>query len=221
MIGDDPIGGGQPCPRSVGQIVRIRADLLTTFDVLSPCFGLPPCASSSASGGVAPLEEAWDFGDGTPLGTGPRACHDYATGGTFLITHLVRDAVGCLAESTQVVHVFDPAGLPEISGAASGAPLLVSKSPGTIDLRFELSPFATGVYTGRVRDLHRDGYTHESSGACRIVTGSASLPMISVAIYILVVGSACEGPRWEGVYGHDSFGRVHPTAAELLRATCP
>jgi hypothetical protein len=215
------IGADLGCAREIGRIVSIREDLVADFRTDPQCANRPTCVVSDAAGGVAPLELAWDFGDGTPLETGPAVCHVYASGGAMTITHFVRDADRCLLESSSVVDILDPAMLPELSPRGSASPLLVAKSGGALRLSFEASAFEAGVYRGAIADLHALGYTHGSAGECRLSGSGVTLPLPAGDSYFLVVTSACESPREDGPFGFDSFAVARPSARALGRAECP
>jgi outer membrane protein assembly factor BamB/Zn-dependent metalloprotease len=215
------VGTAAGCPREVGRIVVVRTDLLVGLTAVVPCLGEPTCVSTLATGGAPPYELAWDFGDGSPQVTGVGACHDYAAGGNFVVTHFVRDSEGCLAESSEVVSVVDPANLPDVSPRGTTRPLRVRRVPGALELTYEATGFDAGVYEGDVQALRRTGYTHATAGACRIAGDTATVAFPPRDAYYLVVTSACDPLRREGSYGSDSFRRARPSAADLGLPSCP
>lgn len=215
------IGADLGCAREIGRMVSVRVDLAAGFRTDPQCAHRPTCVTSDAAGGVAPLELAWDFGDGTPLETGAALCHVYVSGGAMTITHFVRDADRCLLESSSIVDIIDPATLPEVSPRGSASPLLVAKSGGALRLSFEPTVFTAGVYRGLVADLRVLGYTHESTGECRLSGSGVTLPLPADDSYYLVVASACEGPREGGPFGFDSFASPRPSAGALGLPACP
>ncbi len=209
------------CVVETGQIVRI-GDPLDASLVASPaCAGADSCFTATVTGGVGPHDVTWDFGDGSPQATGLSTCHAFA-GGSFLVTLLVRDARGCLADASVLVDAWDPASIPEISPRGSAQPLRLSR-PSATDLRltFDAAGVVAGVYQGTIAGLWATGYDHAATPACRVATGSAILPAPSFDAYYLVAGSACEAPRFEGSYGMDSFGRQRPSASALGTPICP
>jgi hypothetical protein len=222
--GDYPVrltvGRDLGCPRETGRIVIIRTDLLVDVSANPQCLGLPTCVAMRVAGGVPPYELAWDFGDGSPQVTGETACHDFPTGGDWLVTCFVRDAEGCLGESSRLLTVIDPATLPEVSPRGSRAPLLVRREAGMLALTFEDTRLEVGVYAGDIELLRQRGYTH-SATACRIVGPTAYLPMPGGDTYLLAVSSSCELPRAEGPYGFDSYGRPRPSASDIGLPSCP
>ena len=102
--------------------------------VLNVVNGLPACSASppvvsftmSATSGVVPFTVtltdtssnsptsfATDWGDGTPVSTGPNPSHTYATAGTFTITHTATNSFGTGAAATTTIT----------AGVAASAPL--------------------------------------------------------------------------------------------------
>jgi PKD repeat protein len=49
---------------------------------------------------------SWNFGDGSPLGTGPNPSHTYTTPGIKNVTYTVTNSGGCQAVFTKTVNVF-------------------------------------------------------------------------------------------------------------------
>jgi gliding motility-associated-like protein len=75
---------------------------------------------------------AWNFGDGTPLGTSSAPGHTYATNGNFNVTFTLTDANGCKAIKTTTVTVFNfiPLATNSVS-ACEGAVVTLTASGGT------------------------------------------------------------------------------------------
>ena len=59
----------------------------------TPNAGATVIFSGRASGGVAPYEYSWSFGDGSK-GTGANVSHVYASAGTYNVSYCVNDSVG-------------------------------------------------------------------------------------------------------------------------------
>ena len=65
-------------------------------------------STSSAPPGRTITSYSWNWGDGTALGSGVTATHDYATGGTYTITLTVTDSLGLTASTSKNVTVAPP-----------------------------------------------------------------------------------------------------------------
>jgi PKD repeat protein len=104
-----PVGGtfsdafsihrGDP-PPDVGPTAAFTSttsDLTATFDGRG---------SSDPEGPIASY--SWDFGDGTPLGSGAQPSHPYAAAGTYQVTLTVTDSAGATHAVTSPVTVTDP-----------------------------------------------------------------------------------------------------------------
>lgn len=73
-----------------------------------------------AAGGSAPYAFTWDFGDGSPLATGPTPEHTFTAPGTYTATLQVTDS----ASSTATAPPLTLTALAPLSASASGSPLL-------------------------------------------------------------------------------------------------
>ena len=60
--------------------------------------------NSTVSGGIAPFDYFWDFGDGT-LARGADVRHIYTAAGTFIVELVVIDGVGVTRNVTKAVTV--------------------------------------------------------------------------------------------------------------------
>jgi gliding motility-associated-like protein len=80
----------------------------------SVCLGdwFKAAGASSLPGvvGSLGLQYSWNWGDGSPLETGPFTNnHIYATEGTYTLTLVITDSIGCTDTATRVLYVDPPA----------------------------------------------------------------------------------------------------------------
>lgn len=77
---------------------------------------------SSAAAGRTITGYSWDFGDGSPEGTGATASHTYAAAGTYTVTLTVTDSTGKTGTVSHDVSVMAPHGPPTavIDSSANG-----------------------------------------------------------------------------------------------------
>jgi PKD repeat protein len=90
---------GDP-PPDVGPTAAFTStssDLTATFDGRG---------SSDPEGPIASF--SWDFGDGTPRGSGAQPTHPYAAAGTYQVTLTVMDSAGATHAVTNPMTVTDP-----------------------------------------------------------------------------------------------------------------
>lgn len=60
---------------------------------------------TSTSTGAPPLSYSWDFGDGSPIGSGSAPSHIYGATGTYTVKQIVTDANGCSDTITHTVTI--------------------------------------------------------------------------------------------------------------------
>lgn len=80
------------------------------FDHVFTCGTTSACFDGDAAGPDA-VSHQWDFGDGSPLVSGSRACHDFGTPGPRVVTLRVVDVAGCGAEAAAIVDIPAPLSL--------------------------------------------------------------------------------------------------------------
>ncbi len=155
-----------------------------------------------------PLAYDWDFGDGSPHGTGPTPSHAYPDNGSYTITVQVTDGVNtATATTTATLSNRPPSGTPvaPTTPVNQGTPFTISivgaTDPSPVDaasLQFRFScggafgPFQTspnftctqtspGTYTVQMRIRDKDG---------GVVTYSSSVTIANVAPTVSISGPA-------------------------------
>lgn len=75
---------------------------------LDPVAGCAPLCVTFTDGSAASASNAWEFGDGTTLGSDPSPEHCYTASGTYSVTLTVTDASGCTGTTTllDTIEVF-------------------------------------------------------------------------------------------------------------------
>jgi predicted outer membrane repeat protein len=68
----------------------------------TPPLGAPTNFAATVSAGTTPITYTWDFGDGTPAGTGAHVAHTYAVAGQFTVTLTATNSLGNVSTTTQV-----------------------------------------------------------------------------------------------------------------------
>lgn len=84
---------------------------LTASLRVSPISGREPLTvtvNGTAVGGVPPYQFSWNFGDGSPIVSGPEVTHTYSVPGLQIITLTVTDSNAVTAQATHNVTVLPP-----------------------------------------------------------------------------------------------------------------
>ncbi|CAN7375554.1 PKD domain-containing protein [Arthrobacter sp. LjRoot78] len=151
-----------------GVVVDLNSFDATFLGTQSPANHLPSAAfTSSASGLTASFDGSgsadpdgsiasysWDFGDGSPAGTGVRPTHIYSSGGTYQVKLTVTDNLGATGSVTNPVTVTGPAatvpaaptGVTAVAGNASAT--VTWSAPGnggSAITSYTVTPFAGSV----------------------------------------------------------------------------
>jgi PKD repeat protein len=102
-------------------------------------------SSSAAATGHTIVSYTWDFGDGTPSGTGITTSHFYLRAGTFTVTLVVTDDLGQSANTARSVTVSSASG--QIVADFVFSPTDPAISRGTNNVFFDATPSSAGVTT--------------------------------------------------------------------------
>ncbi|MET0933770.1 MAG: PKD domain-containing protein [Mycetocola sp.] len=108
------LGAGQAAP---------TAAFSSTVDNLTASFD---ASASNVPAGRTITSYSWNFGDGTPLGSGQQVQHGYTAGGAYSVTLTVTDSAGLSDTETAVVNVAAPHQAPVAAFQATTAGLTVS-----------------------------------------------------------------------------------------------
>lgn len=82
-----------------------------TTDDTAVCPGSTVTFTNTSLSGVAgPMTCTWNYGDGSPMGTGSPSSHVYSTSGNYNVTLVVTNAQGCTSSLTKMahIHVYTP-----------------------------------------------------------------------------------------------------------------
>jgi PKD repeat protein len=121
VVDDDAAPGVKTNPVTITVVVIApTADFSSTVGGLHVAFN--GSASDDADGTVQSC--SWNFGDGTPAGTGVSPQHDYATTGDYSVTLTVTDDDGATGSITKTVSVTAPNQAP----TASFTPVITNRS---------------------------------------------------------------------------------------------
>lgn len=96
-----------------------------TFTVLNPQFA---------------VGYVWDFGDGSPQGSGQMTQHTYTTNGIYEVRLLIQGDCGTNAERVRTVDVFDAGGTTGIRETGAADYLLIYPNPAKDQLTVEAKP---------------------------------------------------------------------------------
>ena len=106
----------QPFPRYLGandfrgqdpgrQLACICEPPAVSFEIHPSCGSLSVCFTATGAGGARPYALNWDFGDGSPAGSGATPCHTYASEGDYGVRVELSDDAGCGDHAERLVHV--------------------------------------------------------------------------------------------------------------------
>jgi len=87
------------------EVVVTHADPSAVFGATAEGLKVSVDASASSAADGATMSYGWDWGDGSPLGTGVATTHVYADEGDYTVTLTVTDSLGAIASVTQDVSV--------------------------------------------------------------------------------------------------------------------
>ncbi len=96
-----------------------------------PTMGLSDAFSAAVTGGVAPYEYTWSFGDGTPKSTEVAPYHTFSVIGTYTVELWANDSFGRSAEATMSVTVTSASSPGGTSGTNGSSTSSASAPPPT------------------------------------------------------------------------------------------
>jgi len=183
---------------------------LVASPAASPTNGLGPLEVTfidGSTGGSTPYVVSWNYGDGTPLGSGVVVDHLYSLPGVYTAVESVTDAVGTVAQHNIVITVAGPL----TSTLSDNASLVV----GTGSVQFQLHPnggevpyqysyrFGDGgtssgsaianhtfvtIGTFEIRGTVTDGLHQASTATANVTVVAPLVARISVSPQTLVLG---------------------------------
>lgn len=112
LISDHP-----PCiPDTISKVIVVSHPIDAVIAVKgqngkdSVCLGDPVLATTSSTVNAALVEWAYYWGDGSSdiMTTNTPVPHTYTAPGTYTVTHVIRDTLGCIDSTTQNVFVDNP-----------------------------------------------------------------------------------------------------------------
>jgi len=101
----------------------------------NPLSGAPPLSvlfGATGSGGSETYTYSWDFGDGSPAGSGASPTHEYTVGGSYTATVVVDDGIGT-ATDTVLISANTPL---SIDGKANGVDGPLTLTGGNTEVTF-------------------------------------------------------------------------------------
>jgi uncharacterized repeat protein (TIGR01451 family) len=106
---------------SVRTCCEAPAGVSFVFAPTSPLSGQSVDFTATVLTGTAPLTYTWNFGDGSPIGSGNPIAHSYAASGTFNVTLTVDCKCGTTSVAQQV-NVSDAPTPPDLDNVQSSSP---------------------------------------------------------------------------------------------------
>lgn len=166
------------CQDTIQQVIDLNHPINASFTTQddSICVGTQTVmTSNSAPGGF--VTHTWYMGDGTILngGLAPLQSHSFATPGTYTITLVITDTLGCTDTATRVVFV-DALGYANYTLSDS---LICEGDPVFFDdtLSINTTTFSWDFGDGKIlTDVHNPTYTWDASGNYN-VTLTAKYPV--------------------------------------------
>jgi len=169
------------------------------------CLGNPNSFSGvDLSGDI--ISWTWDFGDGTPTGSGQNVMHTYATADTFLVKLTVDNALGCSNIVLQELPIYEPT----VADFTVPGGTLCSNS----DIQFtNTSTGETGSVVQWLWDFNGEGNSTDkdptfnfSTPGMKNITLTATLPGCSD--FITTPINLTEGPVVDYSYTNNCFGEA-------------
>lgn len=137
------------------------------FEVIQGVAPFYLSGSSLVTGGTEPYSYSWDYGDGSPPDSSPRALHVYSRPGSYTVRLTVTDADGQVSWSPPVaVEALEP-----LTVTATGTP---SQGSPPLDVAFESTVVGGAEVTAYDWDFG-DGTAHGSGSSCSHTYSSPGL----------------------------------------------
>jgi len=112
------------------------------------------------TGGTPPYTYSWNFGDGTPAGSGTAPTHVFPIGGNFTVTATVTDSLGASAQTTTPVVIGSVTGAWSVTYQGPGSEpvtyvdtLVLNQDQGQVTGTVENSGCQLGAGTGTVSNV--------------------------------------------------------------------
>lgn len=169
------VTNGMNCTQTV-----IRSNIVTVYPKPAGGFTaqktlictIPAVANFLAtSTGAAPLTYAWDYGDGTPAGSGPAPSHTYTSAGAYTVTLYTTDSRGCKDTLVKTSYIETQPNTASFSSPAMGCDstsvVVKNTTPGNSGTEWLFGDGSPTVYGDSVV-YH---YTAPGTYTIRMVTG--------------------------------------------------
>lgn len=101
------IASNPPCADTIVKSVNLNHPIAAVFGSNGDSLCIPSNYVVTSNSQPAPIlfQHSWNWGDGTPNGTGVIDGHTYTTPGDYVMTLTITDSLGCTDTATTIVHV--------------------------------------------------------------------------------------------------------------------
>lgn len=94
------------CTDSITKVLTVSQAVTANFNNTSGCLNGATNFTSTATPTLGLAAHVWNFGDGSPNGTGANPVHTYTTPGVKNVTYTVTNSSGCQSVFTKTLNVF-------------------------------------------------------------------------------------------------------------------
>jgi gliding motility-associated-like protein len=94
------------CTDSITKVLTVSQAVTANFNNTSGCLNGVTNFTATPTPTIGVVGHSWNFGDGSPLGTGSNPSHTYTTPGIKNVTYTVTNSGGCQAVFTKTVNIF-------------------------------------------------------------------------------------------------------------------
>ncbi len=105
------------CTDSITKTVIVSPNIAASFTSASGCIGTATNFTATSTPTTGIIGHTWNFGDGSPNGSGTNVSHTYTTSGTKIVSYTVTNSGGCSSTFTQAVTV-NPSPVMAITGTS-------------------------------------------------------------------------------------------------------